>query len=624
MQNFKQYSNHLFLVMLFVATVFVAGCGGSSNDTAAVTEVTATPTANTAVIPTVPTSDSTGVTTNAKSITAFSDKALDASTVNSNTFTLTNGTTAVPGTVTYVGKTMLFNPNLDLPANTKYTATITTGILDISGVPLLNSNKVWSFTTGDTPDIIAPTVKSIYSATNTINIPIDRIISVIFSEALDPSTVNASTFKLVTATGSTPVDGSVYYKNNTMFFNTSVHFTPSTKYTGTVTTGVTDLAGNHLAVNEVWSFTTGVAPDITAPTVKSTYPDTNALNVPTDRIISVVFSEALNSSTVNTSTFKLATTIGSTPVNGTVSYANDTMVFNHAASLVASTKYTATITTGVTDLVGNHLAVNRVWSFTTAGTIDPVVTPVVDPVVTPVVDPVVTPVVDPVVASGPSPVNLGTAGNFAILTKTGISTTGTTSITGDIGVSPIALTAVTGFSDTLFSDGTYATSPLVTGKIYAANLTSPTPSNMTTAVSDMETAYTDAAGRTTPDYTELYAGDVSGKVLTPGLYKWGTGVLVTNAGVTISGGATDVWIFQIAGDLTLDNGAIITLAGGALAKNIFWQVAGGTGVSLGTTSQFKGIVLAQKGIVVNTGATVNGRLLAQSAVTLNANAVTQP
>ncbi|MDP3105149.1 MAG: ice-binding family protein, partial [Candidatus Methanoperedens sp.] len=154
-----------------------------------------------------------------------------------------------------------------------------------------------------------------------------------------------------------------------------------------------------------------------------------------------------------------------------------------------------------------------------------------------------------------SPVNLGTAGNFVILTKTGISTTGTTSIVGDIGVSPIDSTAITGFGLILDSTNQFSTSSLVTGKVYAADYTSPTPAKMTTAISDMETAYTDAAGRINPTATELYAGDVTGKTITPGLYKWGTGVLVSAGGVTLSGGANDVWIFQIAQDLTVENGA---------------------------------------------------------------------
>jgi hypothetical protein len=226
------------------------------------------------------------------------------------------------------------------------------------------------------------------------------------------------------------------------------------------------------------------------------------------------------------------------------------------------------------------------------------------------------------VAAAQSAVNLGTAGNFVILSKTGISTTGTTLISGNIGVSPIDSTAITGFGLTVDASNTFSISPLVTGKIYAADYTTPTSSVMTTAIGNMQTAYADAAGRTeTNIVTELGAGDISGMTLTPGLYKWGTGVLI-NTGVTLSGGANDIWIFQIAQDLTVGNGAIITLSGGAQSKNIFWQVAGQT--TLGTTSDFKGIILCQTLIDMQTGATLNGRALAQTAVTLDANAITAP
>ena len=226
-----------------------------------------------------------------------------------------------------------------------------------------------------------------------------------------------------------------------------------------------------------------------------------------------------------------------------------------------------------------------------------------------------------VYAAGPSAVNLGTAGNFVILAKTGVSTTGTTSVVGDVGVSPAAATYITGFGLILDSSNTFATSSLVTGKIYAADYTPPTPATMTTAVSDMQTAYTDAAGRTNPTATELGAGNIDGMTLAPGLYKWGTGVTIPT-GVTLSGGPNDVWIFQIAQTLNVGNGAIITLSGGAQPQNIFWQVAGQA--TLGTTSDFKGIILSQTAIVVDTGAKLNGRALAQTAVTLDADAVTAP
>jgi ice-binding like protein len=225
-------------------------------------------------------------------------------------------------------------------------------------------------------------------------------------------------------------------------------------------------------------------------------------------------------------------------------------------------------------------------------------------------------------AKGPAPVNLGTAGNFVILAKSGVSTTGTTAVVGDIGLSPAAATFITGFGLIADSTNTFSTSSLVTGRLYAADYTPPTPDNMTTAVGDMETAFTDAAGRTLPDFTELGAGNISGLTLVPGLYKWGTGVLITGVGVTLSGGANDVWIFQIAQDLTVNNSAIVILSGGAQAKNIFWQVSGQA--TLGTAADFKGIILSQTLISLNTGAKMNGRALAQTAVTLDANAVTAP
>jgi hypothetical protein len=228
----------------------------------------------------------------------------------------------------------------------------------------------------------------------------------------------------------------------------------------------------------------------------------------------------------------------------------------------------------------------------------------------------------PVVLTGPAAVNLGTAGNFVALAKTGISTTGTTAIVGDIGVSPAAASFITGFGLIADSTNTFATSSLVTGKVYAANYATPTPANMTTAISNMETAFTDAAGRSNPDFTELYAGDITGKTLVPGLYKWGTGVLVSSGGVTLSGGPNAVWIFQIAQDLTVSNSAIVTLSGGAQAKNVFWQVSGKT--TLGPGANFSGNLLSQTLISVGTGATVTGRLLAQTAVTLDAARITAP
>ncbi len=216
-------------------------------------------------------------------------------------------------------------------------------------------------------------------------------------------------------------------------------------------------------------------------------------------------------------------------------------------------------------------------------------------------------------AANPAPVNLGTAAPFAILSKAGVTTSPPSIITGNVGVSPIASTAITGLALTIDSSGMFSTSTQVKGKIYAADYAPPTPAKLATAILDMGTAYTDAAGRVSPDFTELYAGDLSGKTLAPGLYKWSTDVLV-NSTVTLAGPADKVWIFQISGGLTMGSGAQVILSGGALAGNVFWQVGGAA--IIGTTAHVEGTVLSATAVTLKSGATVSGRLLAQTNVTL--------
>jgi hypothetical protein len=223
-------------------------------------------------------------------------------------------------------------------------------------------------------------------------------------------------------------------------------------------------------------------------------------------------------------------------------------------------------------------------------------------------------------APSTSAVSLGTAANFTILAKTGISNVPPTAIEGDIGLSPAAATYLTGFS--LIADATnrFSTSTQVTGRVYASDYDPPTPASMTTAVLDMELAFTEAAGLA-PDVIELGAGDIGGMVLDPGVYAWGTGLLIPTD-VTLEGSATDVWVFQIAGDLTVANGQSVLLMGGALPENVFWQVSGL--VDLGTTAHCEGTVLTMTSARLGTGASIDGRLLAQTAVTLDGNTVVGP
>lgn len=217
--------------------------------------------------------------------------------------------------------------------------------------------------------------------------------------------------------------------------------------------------------------------------------------------------------------------------------------------------------------------------------------------------------------SGPMPVELGYAEDFAILSQSGITNVYRSTIVGDVGTSPITGAAL------LLSCGE------VSGNVYTVDAAGPLPCATTdaaflsSAVGDMRFAYNNAAGRVLPDFTELGAGEIGGLTLEPGLYKWTSGLLISTD-VTLSGGPDDVWIFQVAGTLNQASTTHVILTNGAQAKNIVWQVAGA--VTLGTNSHFEGVILGKTMIAVNTGTSVTGRLFAQTAVTLQMNVIAEP
>jgi hypothetical protein len=220
------------------------------------------------------------------------------------------------------------------------------------------------------------------------------------------------------------------------------------------------------------------------PTVTSTSPNNSASGITRNITLTAVFSESMNASTLTTSTFTLK--YGTTDVAGIVAYSGTTVTFTPVVSLSAASIYTARITTGAKNSAGVALASDVVWNFTTGN------------------------------VSTIAVVNLGSAANYVIVAKTAINNSSTSNITGDLGLSPAATSYVTGFA--LTNATGYATSAQVTGKIYAADMAAPTPINMTTAVNDMVTAYNNAAGRVSPDFSELATGNLGGKTLTPGLY----------------------------------------------------------------------------------------------------------
>ncbi|NOU18965.1 MAG: DUF3494 domain-containing protein [Bacteroidales bacterium] len=561
-------------IVAMLLVVFFSGCKKEDEN----------PGVNPTVTSTVPVNQATSISINSMVSANFS-VAMNPSTMTLANFTLQHGTETVSGVVEYTGKTTTFTPSENLVSNTIYTATITTGAKDIAG-NYIEKNYVWTFTTGAILDITLPTVTLTEPLNNATGVALNKAIAITFSEAMDPLTINSNTFTL--NQGTNAISGLVSYSGTTATFTPTNTLVAGTTYTATITTGAKDLAGNALAVNTVLSFTTIANSDITLPTVTLTSPLDNATNVERNKVIAITFSETMEPLTINSNTFTLYQ--GTNAISGSIVYSGITATFTPTNALAASSIYTATITTGAKDLAGNALAINTVLSFTTNSTI-----------------------------SNLAVVELGSAGNYVILAKTAITNISTSAITGDLGLSPAATSYITGLS---LTDATgYAISAQVTGSIFAADMADPTPINLTTAVNNMITAYNDAAGRSNPDFLELSTGNIGGKTLTAGLYKW-TNTVTLPSDVTISGGANDVWIFQISGDLLMSNAVNVTLIGGAQAKNIFWQVAGQA--TFGTTSHFEGVILSMTGITFQTGATLNGRALAQTAVALDGNAITKP
>jgi hypothetical protein len=433
---------------------------------------------------------------------------------------------------------------------------------------------------------VPPTVNSTYPINDASGTDIRSNFTATFSTAMDPSSITVRSFTVMQ--GDVTIYGVTSYSDSTAKFDPREDLAANTLYTATITTGVKNVAGEMMLENFTWSFTTGALPDVTSPTVTLTNPLNNATGVAVNKAVVFTFSEAIDPLTINATTFTLKQ--GTSSVTGAITYTGTTATFTPSVELAGNTLYTAAISTGAKDLVGNALADITAVSFTTVA-----------------------------VTSNLAVVNLGAAGNYVILAKSAVNNNPTSAVTGDIGLSPAATSFMTGFS--LTNATGYATSTQVTGNLYAADMAAPTGINLTTAVENMITAYNDAAGRPTPDFSELGTGNIGGKTLTRGLYKW-TNTVTLPTSITISGSANDVWIFQIAGDLTVSSAVNVILTGGAQAKNIFWQVAGQ--VTVGTTSHFEGIILSMTGITLQTGSSMNGRALAQTAVILDGSTVVKP
>lgn len=517
---------------------------------------------------TSPASAATNTPVNTQILATFT-KAMDPATLTTSTFMLAQGATPVAGAVTYASLTATFVPSANLAESTAYTATITIGAKDLAG-NALQSSFAWSFATGHAPDNQAPHVTSTSPVNGATDVPVNRDISVTFSEAMDPATVTAAT--IVLRQGSTSLYGLVTYAGLTALFNPGTNFEADTAYNMRVTTGASDLAGNALNNDFTWTFRTGIAPDTGAPSITATSPAAGAVAAVTANLM-VTFSEAMDASTVSVSSFVLFQ--GTNPVTGLVSYAGLVATFDPAADLAPDATYTATVTAEARDLAGNPMLTNFVWSFTTGTS-----------------------------ACGQLPVNLGSATTFAIVAGSTITNTGGSIVTGDVALSPGS--AVEGFPP-----------GSIVGTLHVADTAAGG------AMSDLTIAYNDAAGRTLCPVS--VSGNLGGMTLAPGLYKSTSGLEITSGDLTLDaqGNPNAVFIFQIASTLSTSPGLKVILAGGAKAANIFWQV--GTSATIGVNSTMIGTIMADQSISFDTGAILQGRAQARiGAVTLDETTITKP
>jgi len=320
---------------------------------------------NTGISPTVisadPVNNATGISLN-KVVAATFSVPMDATTFNTTTFSLKQGSTAIAGAVTVSGAIASFTPTIALTPNKLYTATISTAVKNVAGLSIV-ADYVWSFTTG-----ISPTVTLTDPLNNAIGVALNKTVVATFSVAMDPLTLTGTTFTL--KQGATSVAGAVTYTGTTASFNSTADLLPSTEYTATITKGAKNVGGIPLENDVVWKFTTGALP---VPTVTLTDPLNNATGVSLTKTVTANFSIAMDPLTLTTTSFTLKQ--GSTSILGAVTYAGTTASFNPTTTaLLPNTVYTATITTGAKSLAGVSLTADMVWSFTTAALVVPTVT----------------------------------------------------------------------------------------------------------------------------------------------------------------------------------------------------------------------------------------------------------
>jgi hypothetical protein len=591
------------------------------------------------VIATVPANLAVKVPAN-QALSATFSVAMTPATINAATFTLTGpGTTPVTGTVAYVvaGSTATFIPKAALTPNTLYTATITTGAQSLTDVPLAQ-NYVWTFTTGATV-ALPPTVVTTIPLAAATNVPANQAVSATFSVPMSPATINSTTFTL-TASDSTVVAGLVAYAavGNTLTFTPTANLSSNTLYTATITTGAQNLAGTGLASNYTWTFTT-VAPVVIPPEIVSTLPVNDASNIPLTQAVSATFTKAMNPLTLTNATVQL--TQGGNAVAATLSYdaATFTVTLTPTETLLTSTTYSATVTSGATDLAGDPLGTTGApnpWTFSTADGLIP-----------------------PPLVLGKTISLFGGFGGGAGMTNQGLESAINN---GDIGTTG-ASSLITGFHDdsvvtlTGVDACTYTESPLSAALVGATSatpgtglttiFTAPGTAQPTTACPDEGTDTTFATATQAaleaqaaydtlqglPPGVTLSNTELGNRTLAPGTYTSATFYNITQGPLTLDaqGDTGAYWVFQMGSSLqvgTPTEAQSVVLINGAQASHVFWAVGGlpgavinygGGGTMVGTIISSPGITISSPGVAAVT--TINGRVIALNASVTMVNTV---
>ena len=532
-----------------------------------------------------------------KTITATFNKEMNPATITAASYKVTADGVPIAGTISYTGLVASFDPTASLLANTIYTATITTLVKDEAG-NALQTNYVWMFTTG-----ISPFVMATSPINEAVNVALNETVTATFNKPMNPSTINTNSFILTQA--GTTVAGSVTYTGVVGTFTPSIPLTATTIYTATITTIAEDISGNPVLVDYTWTFTTD-----TAPTITSTNPVDNAIEVPLNKMISATFSVPMNSATFTASSFTVKQ--ANTTVAGVISYTNNTVTFVPALPLIENKVYTCTITTAVKNTIGTNMVSNYVWNFTT---IVPVVVPP-----------------PPVATTG---LFFGVFGGNAGITNQGLFTV----VNGNLGTTA-ASSLITGFRDGT-SNEVYTVTPLndglVTSQIYAA---APAPGTIAKAaialagLNAATAAYLSISPAAMPGGIDPGAGELGGLTLPPGVYKSNSGTFnITNGNLTLDaqGDSNAVFVFQCASALTVGDAApsSVVLINGALAKNIYWQVGSAAVINYAGGGIMNGTIIANSGVTLSSPAnstnssvtTLNGRAISLVASVTMVNTV---